>query len=86
MLFPCFFVSRYGYTGQRLRNNARYSLEGDVLYPVGSMVVVYNKVRHAQKYYTGHRGEVLSIAIHPEGRIVASGTYYFVYHLSYHLT
>lgn len=63
----------YGYTGQRMRNNARYSLEGDVMYPVGSIVVVYNKVRHAQKYYTGHRGEVLSLAVHPEGRIVASG-------------
>ena len=63
----------YGYTGQRVRNNARYSLEGDIMYPVGSMVVVYNKVRHAQKYYTGHRGEVLSLAVHPEGRIVASG-------------
>ena len=63
----------YGYTGQRLRNNCRYSLEGDIMYPVGSIVVVYNKVRHAQKYYTGHRGEVLSLAIHPEGRIVASG-------------
>jgi Ca2+-binding EF-hand superfamily protein len=63
----------YGYTGQRVRNNARYSLEGDILYPVGNMVIIYNKVRHAQKYYTGHRGEVMSIAVHPEGRIVASG-------------
>jgi WD40 repeat protein len=63
----------YGYQAEKARNNVRYNFEGDVVYHVSKYVIVYNFVRHQQRIFTGHSEEVISLCMHPEGKLCASG-------------
>ena len=63
----------YGYESEKCRNSVRYTASGDVLYTCGHYIIVYDMKNHKQHYFTGHTEEVLSLCMHPKGKIVASG-------------
>jgi microtubule-associated protein-like 6 len=63
----------YGYQSERSRNNVRYNHQGNLVYPVGRYVIVYSFSAHAQKIFSTHTEEVTSLAMHPEGVLVATG-------------
>jgi microtubule-associated protein-like 1/2 len=47
--------------------------KGEIMYPVGAVIVMYHIESHTQRFYTGHTNAVTCIAIHPEVPMVASG-------------
>ena len=46
---------------------------GEMIYPVGSLVVMYAVESHAQRFYAGHTNAVTCFAIHPGRPLIASG-------------
>ncbi|ETV84876.1 hypothetical protein, variant [Aphanomyces astaci] len=63
----------YGYRAHDTRNNVRYTATGDIVYTVSRHAIVYNSSRHEQRYYQGHRNEILCLAMSPSGDKVATG-------------
>jgi HELP motif len=67
----------HGYRAQDCRNNAVYSASGAVVYhaaAVGIALIRDGKSSSAkQQFNTVHTDDVLSLALHPEGRLLATG-------------
>jgi WD40 repeat protein/Ca2+-binding EF-hand superfamily protein len=57
-----------------VRENVRYTNNGSIAYFAGKMAIVFNKDGGGlQRYYSGHVDSILSLAIHEDGQIVATG-------------
>jgi len=56
-----------------VRNAVRYNAFGDIVYPAAAMGVIYNAPSHSQQYHTGHRGDVVAMAMDTQGLIFATG-------------
>ena len=63
----------YGYRGHDTRGNLRYNADGDVVYSCAAVDVVYRKHNQAQGFYNSHTDDVISMAMHPDKVIIASG-------------
>lgn len=63
----------YGYRGHQCRNNLFYTSTREVVYFVAGVGVVFNPKYHAQKFFLGHNDDIISLALHPEGKLVATG-------------
>ncbi|KAM6956797.1 echinoderm microtubule-associated protein-like 6 [Aplochiton taeniatus] len=63
----------YGYRGHQCRNNLYYTVGKEVVYFVAGVGVVYNTREHTQKFYLGHNDDIISLALHPERSLVATG-------------
>ncbi|XP_030627440.1 echinoderm microtubule-associated protein-like 6 isoform X1 [Chanos chanos] len=63
----------YGYRGHQCRNNLYYTAGKEVVYFVAGVGVVYNTREHTQKFFLGHNDDVISLALHPEKSLVATG-------------
>lgn len=62
----------HGYRGWDCRNNVHYVLDGAaVAYPAAAVVVLNNG--GSQSFFDLHDDDVLSMAVHPDGRTIASG-------------
>ncbi|XP_041920805.1 echinoderm microtubule-associated protein-like 6 isoform X3 [Alosa alosa] len=63
----------YGYRGHQCRNNLYYTAGKEVVYFVAGVGVVYNTREHTQKFFLGHNDDIISLALHPERSLVATG-------------
>lgn len=64
----------YGYRGYDSRQNVFLNSNGHVVYPIASVVVVYDPVSNTQQHYTGQNDDVICLAQHPTNpNIFASG-------------
>ena len=72
----------YGYNGREGRHNVFELMNGDLLFPVGCLCVLNRTVppqslvaenHSTQLFFRGHSEFVTTLAVHPNGRIVASG-------------
>ncbi|XP_061915415.1 echinoderm microtubule-associated protein-like 6 isoform X1 [Entelurus aequoreus] len=63
----------YGYRGHQCRNNVYYTAGKEVVYFVAGVGVVYNTREHCQRFYLGHNDDIISLALHPERTLVATG-------------
>ncbi|XP_032883277.1 echinoderm microtubule-associated protein-like 5 isoform X3 [Amblyraja radiata] len=63
----------YGYRGHQCRNNLYYTATKEIVYFVAGVGVVYNTREHKQKFFLGHNDDVISLALHPERTLVATG-------------
>uniref|UniRef100_A0A4W4FP77 HELP domain-containing protein n=1 Tax=Electrophorus electricus TaxID=8005 RepID=A0A4W4FP77_ELEEL len=63
----------YGYRGHQCRNNLFYTAGKEVVYFVAGVGVVYNTREHTQKFFLGHNDDIISLALHPERSLVATG-------------
>jgi microtubule-associated protein-like 6 len=64
----------HGYRGYDSRHNLLYASDGRVIYPAGATCVLHDPSTHDQTHFCGHEDDVLCVALHPDGDIVASGT------------
>lgn len=61
----------YGYAPGR--NNLSYVKTGEVIYPLGKLVVIVSPTPGArQRWYRLHESEVSCLSVHPQGSIIAS--------------
>ena len=76
-LFESFFMTRsisfFSYRGYDCHNNLFYLQNGEIVYHVAAVGIVYNRDRHSQKFYLGHTDDILCLANHPAKDIVATG-------------
>uniref|UniRef100_A0A8C0UQ86 EMAP like 6 n=1 Tax=Cyanistes caeruleus TaxID=156563 RepID=A0A8C0UQ86_CYACU len=63
----------YGYRGHQCRNNLYYTAGKEVVYFVAGVGVVYNTREHSQKFFLGHNDDIISLAVHPDKTLVATG-------------
>jgi WD40 repeat protein len=74
----------YGYNGREGRHNVFELPNGDVLFPVGCLCVLNRALglksqvigspsEVTQNFFRGHSDFVISLAVHPNGTIIASG-------------
>uniref|UniRef100_A0A8D1EVV9 EMAP like 6 n=1 Tax=Sus scrofa TaxID=9823 RepID=A0A8D1EVV9_PIG len=63
----------YGYRGHQCRNNLYYTAGKEVVYFVAGVGVVYNTREHSQKFFLGHNDDIISLALHPDKTLVATG-------------
>ncbi|XP_055292521.1 echinoderm microtubule-associated protein-like 5 isoform X5 [Moschus berezovskii] len=63
----------YGYRGHQCRNNLYYTAAKEIVYFVAGVGVVYSPREHRQKFYRGHSDDIISLALHPERALVATG-------------
>ena len=64
----------HGYRSQDCRNTLSYSSNGSIVYNCAALGVCYNKSTDTQHFQQGtHTDDILSLAIHPDGNICATG-------------
>ncbi|XP_074434711.1 echinoderm microtubule-associated protein-like 6 isoform X3 [Larus michahellis] len=63
----------YGYRGHQCRNNLYYTAGKEVVYFVAGVGVIYNTREHSQKFFLGHNDDIISLAVHPDKTLVATG-------------
>ena len=64
-------VSRY--RGYDCHNNLFYLQNGEIVYHVAGVGVLYNREKHSQRFYVGHTDDILCLCIHPIKDIIATG-------------
>ena len=62
-----------GMDGGGPRQNLHFLRDGRLVYPAGTLGVVYDGRRHAQEFFAEHDAPVSCMALHPNRRVVASG-------------
>lgn len=62
----------YGYRGHDTRQNAVYNARGRIVYATAATGVVYDGDEHVQDFFTFHGDDILSLAMHPDGDIIAT--------------
>ena len=63
----------YGYRGADRPDNLRVLDNGELVYFLGAVVVIYNRTEERQKLYQGHTEDITCLELHPGGELVASG-------------
>ena len=63
----------YGYQSEKSKSDLHYTSKGDIVYNVSKYVVIYSIKLHQQKVFSGHTEEILSLKLHPNKQIAASG-------------
>lgn len=63
----------YGFNSD-FRTVVKYISSAEIVYPAGSVVVLYNVIEHKQRFALHHSDKVQTLAVHPINRnIIASG-------------
>ena len=73
LIFLKLNVVFFRYRGYDCHNNLFYLQNGEIVYHVAAVGIVYNRDRHSQRFYLGHTDDILCLAIHPSKDIVATG-------------
>eukprot|EP01116_Phalansterium_solitarium_P002565 TRINITY_DN1264_c2_g1_i5.p1 TRINITY_DN1264_c2_g1~~TRINITY_DN1264_c2_g1_i5.p1 ORF type:complete len:658 (+),score=335.13 TRINITY_DN1264_c2_g1_i5:2551-4524(+) len=64
----------YGYRGYDTRNNLFYNKDGKIVYHVAAVGLILDPKTGTQNQFIGHHtDDILSLAIHPDGKLVATG-------------
>ena len=63
----------HGYRAFDCRNNLRYTANGEIVYNTAALGVVHDFKRRSQSFHIGHVDDVVSLAMHPAGKLVATG-------------
>ncbi len=63
----------HGYRSFDTRNSVKYTGSGDIVYTTAALGVVMDTESKEQSYFMQHSDDVVALAIHPHGDIVATG-------------
>lgn len=63
----------HGYRAEDCKSNVRYTASGEVLWHAARAAVLYSALEHRQRFFLGHQREIVSFALHPNKRLVATG-------------
>lgn len=71
LLLSFFLLLRY--RAHECRNNAHWLKDGRVVYHVAAVGIVCDPQTLRQEHYLHHTDDILCLAVHPGGELVASG-------------
>lgn len=63
----------YGYRGKDCRSNLFLLQNGEIVYFVAAAVILHNPEEQTQRHYLEHTDDVMSLALHPNRLIIATG-------------
>lgn len=63
----------HGFRGQDMRNHARYTKHGDIVYPAAAVGVIRSLDEMKQRHFVSHTDDITSLDLNPDGTIVATG-------------
>lgn len=63
----------YGYRCHDVRNNLRYTHDGQVVYHAAALGIVLDKDSNTQKFFNSHRDDIHCLAINPQGTLCVTG-------------
>ena len=64
----------HGYRAHDCRDNLHYDVSsGEIVYHAAAVGIVYNAETHEQRFFQGHTDDIVCLAVHPEGNLVATG-------------
>jgi len=63
----------YGYRGADQNKNLWVLEKGELIYYVGAVAIIYNRMDEKQRHYRGHNEDIQCMDLHPLGEIVVSG-------------
>lgn len=63
----------YGYRCHDCRNNLRYTKKDHFVYHTAAVGITMDPFKNTQKFHFGHKDDIMSFAIHPDGDIIATG-------------
>lgn len=63
----------HGYRCYDARNNVKWTKNQHVVYCAGALGIVLDPIANEQTFFVQHERDVLSLAMHPNGMIVATG-------------
>jgi WD40 repeat protein len=63
----------HGYRSEDVRNSIKYNPMNEIVWHAGATGVIYNQIFHSQKFFPGHRYDIISLAITDDGKFVATG-------------
>lgn len=63
----------YGYRCHDVRNNLRYTPDDQFIYHTAAMGITMNPVKNTQRFHFGHKDDIMSFALHPNGKYAATG-------------
>ena len=61
------------YRGHDSRDNLFYTASGEVVYSSAGVGIVYNRKTHTQRFFLDHTDDIICVALHPDGKVVATG-------------
>ena len=59
--------------GSDVQDNLYWTAAGELVYPAAATGVVYDPLRHRQRFFTGHDDAITCLAVSPDRRTVATG-------------
>jgi WD40 repeat protein len=66
-------TNTFGYSGGGHRQNVVLNRRSEVVYSVGSVCVVLEREQNIQRHFREHKGDVICLALHPDGVHIVSG-------------
>lgn len=63
----------YGYQSEISKSNLYYTHKGDIIYHISKYAIVYSIKLHEQRIFSGHVNDILTLKLHPNRLVVASG-------------
>jgi WD40 repeat protein len=65
----------HGYRCRDCRGGVKYTLGGSIIFFAGSVAVVMDPKAQprSQRFYKGHTADIMSLALHPDGELAATG-------------
>jgi microtubule-associated protein-like 6 len=63
----------HGFRSFDTRGNLRYNADGQVVFTTAGVGVVYDKNAHTQEFSNIHHEDIVAMAMHPDGDLVATG-------------
>jgi microtubule-associated protein-like 6 len=63
----------YGYRCHDSRSNLRYLNSGKIVYHTAGVGIVMDPESNTQQHFMGHNDDILCMALHPDGKTVATG-------------
>ena len=63
----------HGFRSFDTRGNLRYNKAGNVVFTTAGVGVVYDKQADSQEFFNMHHEDIVAMAMHPDGDLVATG-------------
>lgn len=63
----------HGFRSFDTRGNLRYTADGNVAFTTAGVGVIYDKGADEQSFFNMHKEDIVAMAIHPDGDIIATG-------------
>lgn len=63
----------HGFRSFDTRGNLRYAADGSIVFTTAGVGVVYSKQAQKQDFFNLHHEDIVAMAMHPDGDIVATG-------------